>query len=709
VPSRGVVVHSPSSVVYRFGTFELDLSSGELRRNGTKQKIQDQPFHVLVKLLDHNGEIVTREELQRTLWPADTYVSFETGLNTAIKRLREVLGDSAESPIFIGTIPKRGYRFLAPVNQLGVALPLSANGNGNATVLDPETATLGITTRPSLLAVRRIYVLLATLALLAAIGIAFFGGKFYWLTPPASFHRLSFRRGYIPSARFGVDSQTIVYSAAWDGGQPELFSTRSDSPESRQLGLGMANLLAVSRTGQMAIARAPITFGRISNYKGTLAQAPLAGGAARELLDDVMAADWDSAGKQIAVVRMVGDRCRLEFPLGKVLYESKGFISNMRISPNQRLVAFLDHPNWDDDRGSVAIVDVSAKVKMRSPDWGGSVDGLAWSPKSDEVWFTASVSGAGTDLYAVNLAGRQRVIQRIGARLVLQDISPDGRVLITEENERFGITGLTSAGGKERDLSWLDYSFLSGGLSADGNTIVFSEESEASGPNYAACIRKLDGSLPVRLGEGVPGGLSPDGKWVLSSRPSAPGLLLLPTGAGQVKFLEPMGIEHGWGKWFPDGKHVLIEGNAPGRPQRSYIQSIDGGQLKLFTPEGVIGFLISQDGKGVIAVGPKDGVFSIYPIEGGAPLPLPGMEKEYWPIQWSADGKTLYVRHGRSSAQIYRVNVSTGERSFWKEIVPADPAGLLSIDKVDMTRDGRQIVYGYARITSDLYVVDGLR
>jgi DNA-binding winged helix-turn-helix (wHTH) protein len=137
VPSRGVVVHSPSSVVYRFGTFELDLSSGELRRNGTKQKIQDQPFHVLVKLLDHNGEIVTREELQRTLWPADTYVSFETGLNTAIKRLREVLGDSAESPIFIGTIPKRGYRFLAPVNQLGVALPLSANGNGNATVLDP--------------------------------------------------------------------------------------------------------------------------------------------------------------------------------------------------------------------------------------------------------------------------------------------------------------------------------------------------------------------------------------------------------------------------------------------------------------------------------------------------------------------------------------------------------------------------------------------
>jgi DNA-binding winged helix-turn-helix (wHTH) protein len=362
-----VVVHSPSSVVYRFGAFELDLSSGELRRNGTRQRIQDQPFQVLVKLLDHAGEIVTREELQRTLWPADTYVSFETGLNTAIKRLREVLGDSSEHPDYIGTIPKRGYRFLAAVNKLEVALPLPADGN--ATIADARTVTPEITTKLPILSVRLVYVLLATLALMAAIGAGFLGGKFYWHSPPASFHRLSFRRGYIPSARFGVDSRTIIYSAAWDGSQPELFSTRSDSPESRQLGLGMANLLAISNTGQMAIARAPMTFGRIANYKGTLAQAPLAGGAARELIDDVMAADWDSAGKQIAVVRMAGDRCRLEFPVGRMLYESKGFISNMRIAPNQRLVAFLDHPNWDDDRGSVVILDVSARMKMHSSDW----------------------------------------------------------------------------------------------------------------------------------------------------------------------------------------------------------------------------------------------------------------------------------------------------------------------------------------------------
>ncbi len=699
-------MHSPSSIVYRFGTFELDSSSGELRKSGIKQKIQDQPLDVLIRLLEHADEIVTREELQRTLWPADTYVSFETGLNTAIKRLREVLGDSAESPTFIGTIPKQGYRFLAAVNRVEIGLPLP--GNGKAAVLNKFAGGTLIVKDKSVPRIRRIYILGAAFGVLLAAATGLLAGKFYWRTPSAVFHRLRFRRGYIPTARFGVDSRTVIYAAAWDGSPPELFSAGSDSPESRQLGLGAANLLAISNTGQMVIARNPTTFGRVANYKGTLAQAPFAGGAARDLLDDVMAADWDSAGKQIAVVRVVGDRCRLEFPVGSTLYESQGFISNMRISPNQHLVAFLDHPKWGDDLGSVVVVDVSAKVVMRSPVWE-TVDGLAWSSNGNEVWFTAAASGSSSDLYAINLAGKQRVIQRIGARMVLQDISSDGRVLITEENERFGITGLSSDEQKERDLSWLDYSFLTGDLSGDGHTIVFSEESEASGPNYAACIRTTDGTAPVRLGEGLPFGVSSNGKWVVSIRPNTPGLLLLPTGSGEMKVLESPGIEQRAAKWFPDGTHLLVLGNSPGRPKRSYIQSVDGSELRPLTPEGVVGILISQDGKLIIAASSEEGVFSIYPVGAGESHRVPGMEKGYWPIQWSDDGQIVYVRHGRTSAQVYRVNATTGERKLWKVIVPADPAGLLSIDKIDVARDGKQIVYGYARITSDLYVVSGLK
>ena len=546
-------------------------------------------------------------------------------------------------------------------------------------------------------------------ALIAAASVAgFLGGKSSGRTPPPLFRRLTFRRGYIPSARFGVDSKTVAYSAAWDGGPPELFSTRSDSPESRPLGLGPATLLAISGTGQMAITRTPESYGARAYYRGMLAQASLGGGAARDLLGDVMAADWDSSGTQIAVVRIPARRGRIEFPVGKILFESEGFISHVRISPKGDFIAFLDHPRWSDDRGTVVVVDMHAKKRALTRVWE-TANGLAWSPRGEEIWFTATQSGSGTSLYAVDLAGRQRVIQRIGARLVLQDISPDGRALITEENLRYGITGLSLPEAKERDLSWFDYSVLTpGALSADGRQIVFNEETESAGADYAVCIRGVDGSPPVRLGEGHPTSLSPDGKWVLAVRPSAPGLSLLPTGAGQKRRLEPYGIQQNWARWFPDGKQILIWGNEPGRPERAYIQSADGGPPRPLTPEGVIGILISPDGKRVIATDHERGGFVVYPAAGGQPSPVRGLHKGDWPTQWGDDGETLYVQP-LDSREIYRVNMSTGERSLWRELAPADPAGLLAIEDVEVSRDGRQIVYSYARILSDLFVVDGLK
>src|SRR5579884_4235906 len=106
---------SDTSITRRFGVFEVDLRAGELRRGGMKVKIQEQPFQVLAELLERPGQVVTREELQKRLWPADTYVDFDHSLNTAIRRLRDALGDSAENPTFVETVARRGYRFLAPV------------------------------------------------------------------------------------------------------------------------------------------------------------------------------------------------------------------------------------------------------------------------------------------------------------------------------------------------------------------------------------------------------------------------------------------------------------------------------------------------------------------------------------------------------------------------------------------------------------------
>src|SRR6202163_1989724 len=113
-----MAVETPSSVVLRFGAFELDLRAGELHKKGLRVKLQEQPFRVLTLLIQRPGELVTREEFRSQIWPADTFVDFDNSLNTSINKLRETLGDSAESPRFIETLPRRGYRFIAPVTGL---------------------------------------------------------------------------------------------------------------------------------------------------------------------------------------------------------------------------------------------------------------------------------------------------------------------------------------------------------------------------------------------------------------------------------------------------------------------------------------------------------------------------------------------------------------------------------------------------------------
>jgi DNA-binding winged helix-turn-helix (wHTH) protein len=105
-----------TSRLIRFGTFEVDLRTGELHKKGLKIKLQEQPFQILATLLEHAGDVVTRDELRRRLWPEDTFVDFDQGLNKAINKIREALGDSAENPRFVETLPKRGYRFIAPLN-----------------------------------------------------------------------------------------------------------------------------------------------------------------------------------------------------------------------------------------------------------------------------------------------------------------------------------------------------------------------------------------------------------------------------------------------------------------------------------------------------------------------------------------------------------------------------------------------------------------
>lgn len=415
-------------------------------------------------------------------------------------------------------------------------------------------------------------------------------------------------------------------------------------------------------------------------------------------------------GANLAVVHVVGGKRRLEYPIGKVLYETTGWVSHPRISPKGDMIAFLDHPIWPDDRGSVAVVDLSGKKNTLSTGWS-SEDGLAWSPSGNEVWFSATKTGIGRSVYAVTLSGRQHTVASVPGGMTLQDIFPDGRVLLTRDNERVGTMALAPGEKVERDLSWLDWSLVSD-ISADGKMIAFDEEGEGGGPTYATCIRKTDGTPPVRLGEGHSFAMSPDGKWIISDIfGTSERLVLLPTGAGTSKVVGASNLEfYAAANWLRDGKTIVFSAKGSGGNYRTYLQNIDGGSPKPITPEGTQGVLGSPEGKEIMAFDSQLRRWIIYPVQGGEPRPLIGIEPGEQAVQWSTDGQSLYLaKYGPSPIKIYKLDMTTHQRVLWKEISPADHPGLLGVGPIRITPDGKAYAYSYIEDLSDLYLAEGFK
>ena len=573
-----------------------------------------------------------------------------------------------------------------------------------------KPATEPPATRP---ARRGIVAIIASVLLFAGVGLAgwFVGTKSSTPSVPL-FRRLSFRRGTIYSARFTPDDKSVVYGAEWDGNPLQLFSTGEQFAESRPLDLGRTYLLSISSSGELALT-VGATLQTHGVAKGTLARAPQAGGAPRALLENVLWADWSPDGKDLAVVRAVGALNRLEFPVGKVLYETGGWISHPRISPKGDLIAFLNHPVWPDDRGSVEVVDLAGKRRVLSDGWE-SEEGVAWSPRGDEVWFAAIKYGLALALYADTLAGQERLVERIAGGLTLMDISRDGQVLITRDDQRYGIMGHAAGTNEERDLSWLDYSDV-GDISADGKLLLFDEEGDGGGPNYSIFLRKTDGSAPARLGDGIGSALSPDGNWVISVLPTTPSqIVLLPTGAGSPKRLERYNIEdYGVTDFFPGGKRILFSGTEQGHAMRDYVQDLEGGKPKPITPEGVASMWkthpISPDGKSIIALDP-DGKLYIYPSDGGERRPLPGVAPGDIPLRWSADGSSIFVTQpGEIPARVFRVDMATMSRKLVAELSLPDRTGLTGIRYIQITADGKSYAYTFCRFLTELYTIEGLK
>ncbi len=546
-------------------------------------------------------------------------------------------------------------------------------------------------------------------AVLASVP-AYRAGKSAGYVPPPQFHQLTFRRGEVGGAVFTPDGQTVIYSAAWEGRPMEIFVTRPESPESRPFGLVGGEVLAMSRSGSMAVSlqrhsAAPWI------RTGRLAQIEITGGAPREIQDDVQWADWSPDGTDLAIVRDVGAHNRLEFPVGKVIYETNGWISHPRLSPEGGRIAFLDHPALRDDGASVAVVDTSGRKTTLTPVYE-TAQGLAWAPGGREVWFTAAETGYNRALRGVDLSGRQRLIGRVPGGSMIKDVSKDGRVLLTSDTYHSELRAGRGAGVEETDLSWLDFSVVTD-ISPDGRTILSTESGEGGGQNYAVYLRRTDGSPAVRLGEGFSQALSPDGSWALSvqHQTAEATLVALPTGVGQSRPLSKNGLRVAVADWLPDGRHVLVSASQAGSGLRLYLQGFDGENARALTPEGFRHFerCVSPDGRSAVARGPDRRVY-LCPLDGGEPTLLAGLKDGDTPVRFDREGRWLFgYRQGDSPLSVYRYEISSGRRAPWKSVAPADASGVSFIARFVPTPDGQAYAYSYFRLLSSLHVVDGLK
>jgi Tol biopolymer transport system component len=587
-----------------------------------------------------------------------------------------------------------------------ISAPASTSGSGLTAADTTSVAAPGTWTRRT--------AAMLGVAVAIAIGVvigrrtASTGAAATRVSEPPTFRQLTFNRGRIPAARFAPDGHTVIYSAVWEGGDQRLFLTRLESPGATPLALPSAVLMAVSPSAELAIGLKPRP--SMTPEPTTLAQAPLFGGAPRSILEGVVFADWSPTGSGLAIVHAVGSHQRLEFPAGKVLYETEGEIGWPRVSPAGDRIAFLDWPVKNDDRGSVAVVDLGGAKRTISGSSEG-VRGLAWTPDGREVWYTAAQAGAHYSLWATTLEGRERPLLRAPGGIIIQDIAKDGRTLLTDY-QRSTLVNIWLAGEPaERDVSVLDFSQVRD-ISPDGQRVLMTYNGEGSGPSYDVYVRPTRGGDATRIGEGQAQQFSPDGRSVLSVVHGPPSrLTVLPMGPGDARNVATASVTVTIARWLPDGRRLLIVGTEPGKGPRAYLTDVSGATPRAITPEGITfapdAVALSPDGTRVALRAP-DGRVMVYPLAGGEPVAVNGLEADDMPSGWTGDGRALLLLEGKPSRRIVRLDPTSGRRELVKEIRPSD-SGLTGPSLVVMTPDGRSYAANYGRAQTTLFLVEGLR
>ncbi len=698
-PSSPSDAREPSECL-RFGAFELDLRAGELRRDGHLVRIQPQPLRVLALLASRPGEVVTREEIQRQVWPAGTFVDFEQSLNFCVRQIRAALGDSAPHPRYLATLPRRGYKWIGGGERISVgpesrewprAVPVDA--------VPPPARSGSEEPRIASPAWRRALLPGLVCVAAAAIAVAVWPALRHSVAEPPSFQRLTFRRGNVGSARFGPDGE-IVFAASWDGRPSRIYSIHSDPRDVRTLDLE-GTVVAVSSGAEVAFLRA-----------GTLARVPLAAGHPKEVLRDVIAADWTSDGGEFAVARAHDGRIRVELPIGRALAQIAR-PSSMRVSPGARYVAVAEHPAIDDDRGRVVVFDRSGRQVAASETWA-SLEGIAWSADGREVWFTAASMGADNAAFALALDGRVRRLLAGMGRLVLHDVSADGRLLLERATARSELLYRGEGASVERDLSWFDFS-AAVALTADGADVLFYESGEGGGSRYATFLRRTDGSPPVRVASGRACDLSPDGQWSLAiDLPHPDHVDLTSTGPGDAHEIRiPGAVVYEMAGFVGSSRALFVTARDAAGARATWLVNADGShprRLSLPQGRGLLANTFSPDGRQFVDPCGGDERPCVQSVDGSPAVPVRGALPGWRAAGWDDRGRLYFRdRSKRMPEELWRVDLASGQAQALAELAPRDLTGAEAIAGAVVARSGEAWAYNVLRRLSELYVVSGVR
>jgi hypothetical protein len=526
----------------------------------------------------------------------------------------------------------------------------------------------------------------------------------------AQFHQLTYRRGTIGGARFTPDAKNVLFGAIWEASnEPEVYTVAADGVGGHPLGIRNARLLAVSKSGELAVALSP-KFVTNLIIPGDLGRTSSAGGVPKAEIENVNAADFTPDGTALSIVRYDPENriCRVEYPLGKVLHTDKA-VDYLRFSPDGKYLAFITHSERSDDRGNVIILKSTGEKVAQGPLFE-SAGGLAWSPSGKEVWTTSPLESG--EIHALSISGKSRSPFTVPGRLRLLDIAADGQLLVTQGIARRGMVVSTSNGLWQRDLSWLDFGYMRG-ITADGKTILFEEEGSAN-EKYQVFLRDVDGSPAVPIGEGYGLAVSTDKKWVLAQKLTEPvqEVWVYPVGPGEPRRLSPPNLNpQVAGSFLSDNKHVLYVANEAGHQARTWIQDIDNGSPHPVTEEGTTGYLASPDGKVLLTRPRLNQPEFLIEIESGVHRAILGLSPGDIVLGWTSDGQ-LYVSSAptptRTALHVETLNPHTGVRTPWHDLIPP-PIGGVEPNPPIITQNGATVGFAYRLRLADLYMISGVR